>query len=286
MEAPEKIVDINRLPLNYIRATDDAIVIGALARMSEVAANQDVRRLQPLIPETLTEGASPQLRNVASIGGNLLQRVRCPYFRMLDAPCNKRVPGSGCSAIDGLNAGHAILGTSEHCVATHPSDLAVSLVALGATLSLKGPRGERTIPVEELFRLPESTPHLEHTLEPGELIVEVHIPNGPYARKARYLKVRDRSSYEFALVSAAAALHVENGIIKEVRIAAGGVGTRPWRMNAVEQALVGKPAARASYEIAAAVSTEGTRPLSGNGFKVKLLPATIVRALEMAGEVA
>ena len=155
VEAPEKIVDINRLPLKYVRATDEEIVIGSLARMSEVAANQDVRRLQPLIPETLTEGASPQLRNVASIGGNLLQRVRCPYFRMLDAPCNKRVPGSGCSAVDGLNAGHAILGTSEHCVATHPSDLAVSLVALDATLSLKGPRGERTIPVAELFRLPE-----------------------------------------------------------------------------------------------------------------------------------
>ncbi|MDI7864500.1 xanthine dehydrogenase family protein subunit M [Rhizobiaceae bacterium n13] len=284
VETPESIVDINRLPLNHIRAEGDQLVIGALARMSEVAANEDVRRLQPLIAETLIEGASPQLRNVASIGGNLLQRVRCPYFRMLDAPCNKRSPGSGCSAIDGLNAGTAILGTSTHCIATHPSDLAVSLVALDATLHVRGPDGGRSFPVAELFRLPEDTPNLEHTLQPGELIAEVRIPNGPYARTARYLKVRDRSSYEFALVSAAAALQVENGTITQARIAAGGVGTRPWRMTAVEEALAGKPATRESFEAAAAVSTEGAQAQSGNAFKVKLLPATIVRALEMAGE--
>ncbi|TCL62716.1 xanthine dehydrogenase family protein subunit M [Rhizobium sp. BK251] len=284
VETPESIVDINRLPLTYIRAEGDGLVIGALARMSEVAASEDVRRVQPLIAETLIEGASPQLRNVASIGGNLLQRVRCPHFRMLDAPCNKRAPGSGCSAIDGLNAGSAILGTSNHCIATHPSDLAVSLVALDATLNVRGPAGARSFPVAELFRLPEDTPHLEHTLQPGELIVEVRIPDGPYSRTARYLKVRDRSSYEFALVSTAAALQVENGTITQARIAAGGVGTRPWRMTAVEEALAGKPATRESFEAAAAVSTEGAQAQSGNAFKVKLLPATIVRALEMVGE--
>ncbi|TZG34260.1 xanthine dehydrogenase family protein subunit M [Agrobacterium sp. B1(2019)] len=286
VETPESIVDINRLPLDYIRAENDELVIGALARMSDVAANEDVRRLQPLVAETLIEGASPQLRNVASIGGNLLQRVRCPYFRMLDAPCNKRAPGSGCSAIDGLNAGTAIFGTSTHCIATHPSDMAVSLVALDATLHVRGPNGDRSFPVAELFRLPGDTPHLEHTLRPGELIVEVRIPNIPYARSARYLKVRDRQSYEFALVSAAAALQIENGRVTEARIAAGGVGTRPWRMTAVEQALVGKPATRQTFESAAAISAEGAQAQSGNAFKVKLLPATITRALEMVGESA
>lgn len=286
VESPEKVIDINRLPLTYINVSDEAIVIGALARMSQVAENPAVRQRQPLIAETLVEGASPQLRNVASMGGNLLQRVRCPYFRMLDAPCNKRMPGSGCSAIEGLNGGHAILGTSAHCVAAHPSDLAVSLVALDASLLLRGPDGERRITVADLYRLPDATPHLEHTLRPGELIVEISIPSGRYAAKARYVKVRDRSSYEFALVSAAAALDVEDGVIREARVASGGVGTRPWRMRAVEEALAGKPANRASFEAAAGLAIEGVRPLSGNAFKVKLLPATIVRALEMAGEVA
>src|SRR3546814_580994 len=185
--------------------------------MADVAAHPETLRLQPLIAESLIEGASPQLRNMASIGGNLLQRVRCPYFRMLDAPCNKRDPGTGCAAIDGINSGHAILGTSEHCVATHPSDLAVALVALDATMRVKGPEGERSFPVEELFRLPGDTPHLEHTLKPGELLLDVRVPGGPHSRRARYLKVRDRASYEFALVSTAAALHVEDGVIREAR---------------------------------------------------------------------
>ncbi|MEZ2132429.1 MULTISPECIES: xanthine dehydrogenase family protein subunit M [unclassified Sinorhizobium] len=286
VEKPERLVDINRLPLNYIREENGALVIGALARMSAVAASPETARLHPLIAETLVEGASPQLRNVASIGGNLLQRVRCPYFRMLDAPCNKREPRSGCSAIDGINAGTALLGTSDHCIATHPSDLAVSLVALDATMRVRGPEGERSFPVEELFRLPGDTPHLEHTLTPGELIIEVRVPPMSYARTARYLKVRDRASYEFALVSAAAALDVEDGAIREARVAAGGVGTKPWRMRAVEQALVGKPANRQSFEEAARLSLDGIRARSGNGFKATLLPPTIVRALEMAGGAA
>lgn len=286
VERPEWLVDINALPLGGIRVEGDDLVIGALARMSEVAADRNVQRLQPLVAESLIEGASPQLRNMASMGGNMLQRVRCPYFRMLDAGCNKRTPGSGCAAIDGLNAGHAILGTSEHCVATHPSDVAVALVALDATMRVRGPEGERNFPIEELFRLPGDTPHLEHTLLPGELIVELRVPGGPYSRRARYLKVRDRASYEFALVSAAAALSVEDGVIREARLAVGGVGTRPWRLRDCEAALIGKRPERQAFEAAAQLATQGARPLQHNHFKVELLPRTIVRALEMAGEVA
>jgi len=286
VEHPERLVDINALPMGGVRAEGSDLVIGGLARMAEVAAHPDTLRLQPLIAETLIEGASPQLRNMASIGGNLMQRVRCPYFRMLDAGCNKRDPGSGCAAIDGLNGGHAILGTSDQCVAAHPSDLAVALVALGATMRVRGPEGERSFAVEELYRLPGGTPHLEHTLRPGELIVEVRVPGGPYARRARYLKVRDRASYEFALVSAAVALDVEGGAIRAARIACGGVGTRPWRMRASEEALIGKAAGRDAFEAAARLALDGARPLSGNRYKVELLPRTIVRALEMAGEIA
>jgi xanthine dehydrogenase YagS FAD-binding subunit len=286
VERPERLVDINALPIRHIRVEGTELVIGALARMAEVAAHPDTLRLHPLIAESLIEGASPQLRNVASIGGNLLQRVRCPYFRMLDAPCNKRKPGSGCAAIEGLNAGHAILGTSDHCVAAHPSDLAVALVALDAVVHVRGPQGERSFPVEELIRLPGDTPHLEHRLRLGELIVEVRVPSAPYARGARYLKVRDRASYEFALVSAAAALHIEGGEIRQARLAAGGVGTRPWRLRASEEALIGKRPDRQAFEAAARLALDGARPLSGNHYKMELLPRTVVRALEMVGEAA
>jgi xanthine dehydrogenase YagS FAD-binding subunit len=286
VERPERMIDINALPLDGVRAEGDELVIGALARMSDVAANPDVLRMQPLIAESLIEGASPQLRNMASIGGNLLQRVRCPYFRMLDASCNKRDPGSGCAAIDGLNAGHAILGTSGQCVATHPSDLAVALVALDASIRVRGPRGERDFPVEDLYRLPGDTPHLEHTLLSGELILEVRVPGGLLSRRARYLKVRDRASYEFALVSAAAALSIEDGLVREARLAAGGVATRPWRLRACEEALVGQPPGRQTFEAAAQAALQGARPLQHNSHKLDLLPRTIVRALELAGEVA
>lgn len=286
VERPERLVDINALPLAHICAEGTDLIIGALARMSDVAAHPDTRRLQPLIVETLIEGASPQLRNMASIGGNLLQRGRCPWFRMLDAACNKRDPGSGCAAIDDQNSSHAILGTSEHCIASHPSDLAVSLVALDATMRVQGPDGEREFLVEELFRLPDETPHLEHTLRPGELITEVRIPGGPHARQACYLKVRDRSSYEFALVSTAAALHIEDGIIRAARLACGGVGTRPWRMRASEAALVGQAPNRQVFETAARLALDGAKPRAGNRFKLELLPRTMVRALEMAGEIA
>lgn len=286
VEYPDRLIDINRLPLSDIRVDGGDLVIGALARMSDVAAHPDVRRLQPMIAESLIEGASPQLRNMASMGGNLLQRCRCPYFRMLDAACNKRDPGTGCAAMDGLNAGHAVLGTSDSCAATHPSDVAVAFVALDAQMTVLGPAGQRSFPVEELFLLPGTTPHLEHALRPGELITEIRVPGGPHARAARYLKVRDRASYEFALVSAAVALHVEDGIIRDARIACGGVGTKPWRMRACETALVGKTADGAAFADAAALAAEGARPLAHNAYKIALLPRTIVRALEMAGELA
>jgi xanthine dehydrogenase YagS FAD-binding subunit len=272
--------------LRDIRLDGDKLVLGALARMADVAADPATRQAQPLIVEALLEGASPQLRNMASIGGNLLQRVRCPYFRSLDAACNKRDPGSGCAAIDGINGGHAILGTSDHCVATHPSDLAVALVALDGVVLLRGSEGERRLRVEELYRLPGDTPHLEHTLDPGELIVAVEVPHGAYAAGARYLKVRDRASYEFALVSVAAALEVEEGVVRAARLAAGGVGTMPWRLRRCEDALIGQRAGRAAWQAAADLATEGARPLSGNHFKVELLRRTVVRALEMTGEPA
>ena len=286
VEHPERLININALPLGGIRVEGNDLVIGALARMAEVAANPDVKRLQPLIVESLIEGASPQLRNMASMGGNLLQRNRCPYFRMQDARCNKRVSGSGCAAIDGHNAGHAILGTSSYCVGTHPSDVAVALVALDATLRVRGPGGERNFPVEQLFRLPGETPHLEHTLLPGELIAEIRVPGGAYTSKARYLKVRDRASYEFALVSAAAALSIEGGVIREVRLAAGGVGTMPWRLRDCEAVLIGHPPESQWFEMAAELATRGARPLRHNQYKIELLPRTVVRALEMAGDVA
>jgi xanthine dehydrogenase YagS FAD-binding subunit len=284
VERPERLVDINSLALRYIRNEPDRLVIGALARMADVASDSVTAQVQPMLVEALVEGASPQIRNVASIGGNLLQRVRCPYFRTLDAACNKRTPGSGCSAIAGINSGHAIFGTSDHCVATHPSDLAVALVALDAAVRTRGPSGERTFPVEDLYRLPGDTPHLEHTLQPGELIVEVHVPHGDYARRARYLKVRDRASYEFALVSVALALDIDGGVVRAARIAAGGVGTRPWRMRGSEAVLTGQRPGHTTWERAADAAVEGARRLSDNAYKVDLLRRTIVRALEMASE--
>jgi len=291
VEQPERLIDINALPLRGVRLEEPRsgaspdLVIGALTRMSEVADHPDVRRLQPLIAEALVEGASPQLRNMASIGGNLMQRVRCPYFRMVDAACNKREPGTGCSAIGGINGNHAILGTSDQCIAAHPSDLAVALVALDAKLLVRGPDGERRSAVEDLYRLPGSTPHVEHSLRSGELIVEVRIPGEAHCRHARYLKVRDRASYEFALVSVAAALDVEDGFVRTARLAAGGVGTRPWRLRDCEIALAGKPANRDTFEAVARLAVAGARPLAGTAYKIELLPRVIVRALEIAGEV-
>jgi xanthine dehydrogenase YagS FAD-binding subunit len=272
---PQHVVDINDLPLRGIDTTD-GLRIGALERMSDVAAHEDV---YPMISRALLASASQQLRNMAAIGGNLLQRTRCTYFRDVATPCNKRVPGSGCPAIEGSNRPHAVLGTSDSCVATHASDLAVALVALDAKVRLTSSAGERTVALAEFYRLPGETPDVENDLRPGELITEVVVPRLDWAARSTYVKVRDRQSYEFALCSAAVALDIQDSRIVDARVAVGGVATVPWRLPEVEAALRGAPAVQASFEDAASVAAEGARPLSGNGFKVSLLRRTVVRAL-------
>ena len=280
---PAGLIDINDLPLDRIEdLADGGLRLGALARMSEVAEAAGVVARFPAIAQALLLGASPQLRHMASIGGNLLQRVRCSYFRDGVSPCNKREPGTGCAALEGINRGHAILGTSEHCIATHPSDLAVALVALDAVIHTRGPRGARASPVEEFFLLPRDTPHLEHPLYHGELIVAVEVPASPVARRSLYLKVRDRESYEFALASAAVALRVERGKVSQVRLALGGIATRPWRARRAEQVLLGAPAETASFDRAADEEMASAVPRGLNAFKVALARRTIVRALETA----
>jgi xanthine dehydrogenase YagS FAD-binding subunit len=279
---PNGLVDINALPLRGIEdLPGGGLSIGALARMSDVAESPGVVARYPMLAQALVLGASAQLRNMASIGGNLLQRVRCSYFRDVDSPCNKREPGTGCSALEGVNRGHAILGTSEHCIATHPSDLAVALVALDAVVHTDGPLGERAIPIDDFFLLPGDTPEHEHPLAHGELIVRVEVPPAPVARRSLYLKVRDRESYEFALASAAVALRVDGGVIAEARVALGGVATKPWRARRAERMLVGAPAEPATFARAAAAELAPATPRGLNAFKVELAERTMVRALEL-----
>lgn len=279
VERPSAVVDINGLPYRDIELSATRLRVGALVRMSELASRVDVRREFPVITEALERSASAQLRNMASIGGNLMQRPRCLYFRDVTAPCNRRSPGSGCAAIDGLNRTHAILGASEHCVATHPSDLAVALVALDAVVVTHAPSGERRIPIADFYLAPGSTPDREHGLAPGELIVAVEIPTGPEMRRSGYLKVRDRESYEFALSSAAVAIDIGAGVVRTARVAVGGVGTVPWRLPAVEQALRGRPVSRALWRDAAAHAADGAKALSDNGFKIELVKRTVERQL-------
>jgi xanthine dehydrogenase YagS FAD-binding subunit len=280
---PSGLVDINDLPINQVEdLPDGGVRIGALARMSEVAEAPGVVERFPMIAQALVLGASPQLRHMASMGGNLLQRVRCSYFRDARSPCNKRAPGTGCSALEGINRGHAILGTSESCIATHPSDVAVPLMALDAIVHVEGPDGARAIPIDDFFLLPGDTPDREHPLEHGELIVAIEVPAAPVARRSLYLKVRDRESYEFALVSVAVALRVESGKIAEVRLALGGVATKPWRARRAEQVLAGAPAETASFARAALEELAPAVPRKLNAFKVELAERTIVRALELA----
>jgi xanthine dehydrogenase YagS FAD-binding subunit len=277
---PGLLVDINDLPLDGIEdLPDGGIRIGALARMSDVAQAPGVVQRFPLISQALLLGASAQLRNMASMGGNLCQRVRCSYFRDATSPCNKRVPGSGCAAVDGFNRGHAILGTSDSCIATHPSDVAVALVAVDAVVHSRGPDGERAIPIDDFFLLPGDTPDREHPLEHGELIIAIEIPVTPVASRSVYLKFRDRESYEFALVSVASAVRIQDGNVAEVRLALGGVGTKPWRARRAEQSLLGKPASEASFAEAAARELAGATPRPLNAFKIELAQRAIVRAL-------
>ncbi|GGP66314.1 FAD binding domain-containing protein [Saccharothrix coeruleofusca] len=277
--SPRHVLDINRLPLRGIDATGGGLRIGALERMSDVAADPHVRRGYPVLSRALELSASGQLRNMASIGGNLLQRTRCGYFRDVSTPCNKRQPGSGCPAVEGENRTHAVLGTSDSCVATHPSDLAVALVALDAKVRLRGRDGTRTVDLRDFYPLPGDTPHLEHDLRPGELVTEVVVPPLDWATRSTYLKIRDRQSYEFALSSAAVAVRRVGDTIVEARVAVGGMGTRPWRLPAVEKALAGRRAGEDTYATAAAAAVEGARPLRHNAFKPELMKRTLIRAL-------
>ena len=278
---PDRLVDINRLPLADVEELADGVIrIGALARMSDVARTPVLSHRFPAISQALLLGASEQLRNMASMGGNLCQRVRCSYFRDGISPCNKRVPGSGCSALEGLNRGHAILGTSGSCIATHPSDVAVALVAFDAVVRTVGRDGEREIPIDDFYLLPGDTPHVEHPLVDGELIVAIDLPALSIARRSVYLKFRDRQSYEFALVSIAAAIDVADGRIADVRVSLGGVGTKPWRARRAEEHLVGAPATSEAFAEAAAVELADAQPREHNAFKVQLAQRAIVRGLE------
>jgi xanthine dehydrogenase YagS FAD-binding subunit len=276
----QHLVDINELPLNAVEDRfDGGLRIGALARMSDVARTPSVVQRYPAISRALLLSASEQLRNMASMGGNLRQRTRCAYLRDGISPCNKREPGSGCAALDGFNRGHAILGTSEHCIATHPSDVAVVLVAFDAVVHLVGPGGERWLLVDDFFLLPGDTPDAEHSIAHGELIVGIDVPGAHIARRSVYLKFRDRQSYEFALVSVAAAIAVHDGVVADVRLALGGVGTKPWRARRAEAALVGGPADEASFRRAAAIELEGAVVREHNAFKVDVAQRAMVRGL-------
>jgi len=280
VETPTQLIDISRLPLAEIVAqADGGVRIGALARNSDLAHNEAVRARFPVLSQALLAGASGQVRNMATTAGNLLQRTRCSYFRDTATPCNKREPGSGCSAIDGYNRMHAVLGTSASCIATHPSDMAVALVALDACVRILGAAGERVIPLIELHRLPANHPELETTLEPGELMTAVEVPPLSFGARSLYVKVRDRASFAFALVSVAVAVDVADGSVRDARIALGGVGTKPWRAREAEDALRGRPATVESYRVAAEAAMAGAVQRVHNGFKIELARRTLVRAL-------
>ncbi len=283
---PGHLVDISRLPgLDRIEQLGDGGVrIGALVRNADLAYDADFARRFPAVAEALLSGASAQLRNAATVGGNLLQRTRCAYFYDTASACNKRDPGAGCDAVGGENRLHAILGWSEHCIATHPSDFCVPLTALDAVVELQGPAGRRDIPLDSFYLLPGTTPERETMLEPGELITAVRLPAeaAGFAAHARYLKIRERTSYAFAVVSATAALRLQNGLIAEARIALGGVALRPWRARAAEAALAGAQPEQAAFRRAAEVAMADAKPSGDNGFKIELACRIIVRALTLA----
>ncbi|GAB2898448.1 xanthine dehydrogenase family protein subunit M [Streptomyces deserti] len=265
------VVDINRLPLHDIEASGNTLRIGALARMADVALHPVVRKRLPVLSQALLAGASPQVRNMASIGGNLLQRTRCWYFRGEDFACNKRAPGSGCAALEGRNRWHAILGGSDHCIAVHPSDLAVALRVLDATLHTVGPDGTRTVTMADFYRAPDDTPHIENALRHGELITAVEVPLPAPDSRQRYLKVRDRATFEFAVVSVAAVLRLKGRTVEEARLAFGGVATRPWRTSEVEAVLRGRVLSERSIAAAGRVLVRDARPRKDNEFKIELV---------------
>ncbi len=284
VEKPAVLVDVRKLPLAQIEELPDGgLRLGALARNSDVAWHPLVRERYPLLSQALLAGASGQLRNMATVGGNVMQRTRCQYFRDTATPCNKREPGSGCSALEGINRSHAVLGVSEACIATHPSDMCVPLAALGATVRIQGPQGERSVPFTDFHLLPGNTPQREHALEHGELILSVDVPALPAARRSLYLKARDRASYAFALASVAALMEVEGGRIKQARLALGGVGTRPWRAEAAERKLAGQAPSPELFQAAAKAALEGAKGREHNTFKIELAQRVIVRALTVLG---
>jgi xanthine dehydrogenase YagS FAD-binding subunit len=283
VERPTTVVDINGLPLTQVESTPDGgLKIGAMVRNSDLAHDARVQTRYAVLSEALLSGASPQLRNMATTGGNLLQRTRCYYFRDTAYACNKRDPGSGCAAMDGFNRIHAILGTSEHCIATHPSDMAVAMMALEATVMIQGPSGNRSVPLNEFYLLPGSTPQKENVLASGELITHVTLPALPEGTRSHYLKLRDRASYEFALASAAVVVTMNGNRIRRIRIALGGVGTRPWRSPEAERALENREASEKNFRAAAEAALRGAKPLHDNAFNVELAKRVLVRTLKVA----
>ncbi|HVY08167.1 MAG TPA: xanthine dehydrogenase family protein subunit M [Burkholderiales bacterium] len=284
IEQPERIIDISRLPLATVtELPDGGLRIGAMVRNSDAANHPLVRTRYPLLSQAFLAGASPQLRNMASVGGNLMQRTRCYYFYDTAFPaCNKRDPGSGCAARDGYNRIHALFGASDECVATNPSDMSVALAALDAVVEVRGASDTRRIPIADFHRLPGNTPQFDTTLKPGELIVAVELPPSPFAAHAHYLKVRDRASYAFALVSVAAGLDIRDGIVRDARVVLGGVAHKPWRVEAAERAITGKQPGNGAIAAAARASVEGAQPLRHNAFKVELARAAVTEALQKA----
>ncbi len=281
LERPASLVDVTGLSSAIDERPDGSLLIGAAARNTAVAEHHAVRTRFPVLSRAIVAGASAQIRNMATVGGNLLQRTRCTYFYDDDgARCNKRTPGQGCDAIDGFNRIHAILGASSACVATHPSDLCVALAALGAVVHLQGASGTRTVAMTDLHRLPFDHPQIDTVLAAGELITAVELPALPFSAHSTYRKVRDRSSYAFALVSVAAALDLDGGTVRDVRLALGGVAHKPWRAWKAEDALKGKPATTDSFRAAAAAELADAEPLSHNGFKIELAERTLVAVLE------
>lgn len=280
--APDKLVDINHLPLKGISNTKTGLHIGALALNSEVSENELIIQKQPLLAMALKAGASPQLRNMATVGGNMMQRTRCTYFYDITMPCNKREPGSGCGALEGYNRMHAIFGASPKCIAVHPSDMCVGLAALDAVVIIAGRKGERHISFTDFHRLPGEHPETDNHLAKDEIIIGVEIPDNNFAKNSYYLKIRDRQSYAFALVSVAAALDIENGTIKQARLAMGGVAHKPWRLFDAEKALIGKPVSADSFKQAAEIAMQGAKAYEYNSFKLKLAPASITEALKYA----
>ena len=284
VERPTAVVDINLLPLSKIEAMPDgSLKIGAMVRNSDLAQDERVRSRYAVLSQALLSGASPQLRNMATTGGNLLQRTRCYYFRdTAYTECNKRNPGSGCAALDGYNRIHAVLGTSEHCIATHPSDMAVAMMALDATVHVQTAQGERRIPIDEFYLVPGNTPQKETVIQPGELITYVTLPALAEGTRSYYLKLRDRAAYEFALSSAAVVVRQSGGNIDFIRVALGGVATKPWRSHEAERVLQGQPANAANFTKAAEAALQGAKPLHDNAFKVELAKRCLTRALGVA----